>query len=370
MKILHICNDYCGSRVHASLYSELDRLGVEQTVYAHFEGVEKVGHNRIESPRVQTIYDPVLRKIHHLMFHLRVRQVYASMCRKVDGSQFDLIHASTLFSDGALALKLHRRFRTPYVVAVRKTDVYRFLKLGPHTWPMGRQILLHASKIIFISDALKEAFFRHPMIAAMSAALVDKVMVQPNGIDDFWIDHQSVRTSYTHNLIYVGKFDDNKNVIRLIEAVKSLQSAIPDIHIDLVGGTGGCHAQVLAEVEAHPDLITYRGQVFERPLLQSLYAQNSVFCMPSVNETFGLVYVEALTQGLPVLCTRGQGIDGLFEQRVGEFVDAKEVDSIASGIRSLLANPMDYCCSVDFGQFRWSAIAERYMNLFNEIITR
>ena len=38
MRILHICNDYCGSKVHANLYRRLDELGVEQTVYAYYRG--------------------------------------------------------------------------------------------------------------------------------------------------------------------------------------------------------------------------------------------------------------------------------------------------------------------------------------------
>lgn len=370
MKILHICNDYCGSKVHSSLYSELDRLGVDQIVYTHFEGAKKIGRNRIESSRVQVVYDPVLRKIHHLLFHLRVEQVFASMCQKVDVAGVELIYASTLFSDGALALRLHRKWGLPYVVAVRKTDVYRFLKLGPHTWPMGRQILLHASKIVFISEALKEAFFRHPMVARMAPRLMGKVMVQPNGIDDFWIDNQAASATQSNNLIFVGKFDDNKNVLRLMEAVGRLQATIPDIHLDLVGGTGIRHEQVMARVEACPQLFTYHGQVFERPRLKELYSQNAAFCMPSINETFGLVYVEALSQGLPVLCAKGQGVDGLFDQPVGEFVEAKDVDSIANGIRALLTRRQSYDCNVDFEQFRWRVIAERYLILFNEIITR
>lgn len=371
MKILHICNDYCGSKVHERLCAELDRLGAEQMVYAHFEGRDKVGRNRIDSARMQYVYDPMLRKVHHYLFHLRVHDVYASMMRQIGSpADFDLIHAATLFSDGALALKLHRRYGTPYVVAVRKTDVYRFLRLGPHTWPMGRRILLEASKVVFISKALMEAFERHPMIQAMLPRIKHKLVLQPNGIDDYWIDNCVPQSSARNGLIYVGKFDANKNVLRLMDAVEQLQQRIPDVHLDLVGGTDSQHELVLARVKSHPELYTYHGQIFERPLLKELYARNAVFCMPSINETFGLVYIEALSQGLAVLCSRGQGIDGLFAAKVGEFVDPASADAIEAGLYALLTQRENYATQLDFEQFRWSAIACRYMDFFTELITQ
>lgn len=372
MKILHICNDYCGSKVHARLYAEFDQSGAEQTVYAHFDKRRKVGANLIDSERVRIVYDQILKPWHHYLFHLRVAQVYASMTRQIDAGGFDIIHAATLFSDGALAYKLHCCYGTPYVVAVRKTDVYRFLRLGPHTWPIGRKILLGAERIVFISKALQDAFVRHPMITSLLPKIQDKLVLQPNGIEDYWIDNSSKENDGDrgHGLVYVGKFDANKNVLRLMDAVVNLRRRIPDVHLDLVGGGDSQHDVVLAKIESYPELFTYHGPIFDRPSLREIYARNAVFCMPSINETFGLVYVEALSQGLPVLCAQSQGIDGLFMDRVGEFVDPLSVDSIESGLFALLTQQAQYQTHVDFEQFRWATIAKRYWQMFEEIIRK
>lgn len=369
MKILHITNDYCGSKVHARLVSELDRLGMEQDVYTHFEDAARVGQNPIESDRVHIVYDPVLKKIHHYLFHLRVHEVYASMMRQVDPSRYDLVHASTLFSDGALAYRLHKKYGKPFVLAVRKTDVYRFLRLGPHTWPMGRKILLAASRIVFISPSLQKAFEQHPMVRELLPEIKTKFMLQPNGIDEYWLDVQPARKvgqCDKGKIIYVGKFDANKNVLRLIDAVAGLRDAVPGVHLDLVGGTGSLHEQVLAKVAQYPEMLQYHGQIFDRSALREIYARNSVFAMPSINETFGLVYIEAMTQGLSVLFTKGQGIDGLFDASVGAAVDAQSVDSIKEGLLGLIVSGMG-CPPIDFEQFRWSVIASRYLQVFNEI---
>lgn len=370
MRILHICNDYCGSLVHARLYCELDREGVEQTVYAHFDNRREVGAHPIASDRVRIVYDQIVKPWHHYLFHLRVSRAYASMTRQIDPSGFDIVHAATLFTDGALAYRLYRQFGTPYVVAVRKTDVYRFLKLGPHTWPMGYDILLHAARIVFISKALLDAFLRHPMVRHLLPRIQGKMVLQPNGIEDYWIVNAvgEVGRSGGNGLVYVGKFDANKNVLRLMEAVKLVQQRVPDVHLDLVGGGDKQHDAVMAQVEAHPQLFAYHGPIYDRPALREVYARNAVFCMPSINETFGLVYMEALSQGLPVLCARGQGIDGLFAEQVGEFVDPLSVDAMVEGLIRLLTQRDRYRQHIGFEPFRWANIASRYEQMFDEII--
>ena len=81
--------------------------------------------------------------------------------------------------------------------------------------------------------------------------------------------------------------------------------------------------KVLALVQQNPETLAYLGKIYEKDKLQAVYAQNSIFAMPSLAETFGLVYVEAMSQGLSVLYTKGEGIDGLFEEHIGEAVTPK-----------------------------------------------
>lgn len=61
----------------------------------------------------------------------------------------------------------------------------------------------------------------------------------------------------------------------------------------------------------------------------------SVFAMPSIFETFGLVYLEALSQNLPVVYTKGQGIDGMFDNTVGIGVDPLSVEEIKNAIKMI-----------------------------------
>jgi glycosyltransferase involved in cell wall biosynthesis len=44
------------------------------------------------------------------------------------------------------------------------------------------------------------------------------------------------------------------------------------------------------------------------------YRNSDIFIMPSYNETFGLVYIEAMSQGLPIIYTQNEGVDGYFKE--------------------------------------------------------
>ncbi len=75
------------------------------------------------------------------------------------------------------------------------------------------------------------------------------------------------------------------------------------------------------------------GFVGEKEKLLEIYRQCDVLVVPSFRESFGLIYVEALTQGLPVVYTKGQGFDGNFEDgHIGYSIQPESPESIAEAI--------------------------------------
>ena len=240
------------------------------------------------------------------------------------------------------------------------------LGYAPHTWHLGRKVLLNASKIVFISVALKKKFCGHVAIKGILPQIEDKFVVQPNGIDDYWIDHVQRREREGRHILYVGKFDSNKNIVRLIKAISALQQSYPDLQLDLVGGKGNQEKKVKGFIRKYPQWIHYHGEVYDKDVLRKIYDSNDIFAMPSIFETFGLVYIEALTQNLRLLYTKGQGIDGLFGKSVGESVNPLSVKDIRCGLAKLLSCRYEYTGNqnIDFELFRWSAIANVYKDMY------
>jgi len=370
-KVLHICNDFTYSKVHAELYQKLDGQGVEQIVYTPFRNQALEGNNRFEGQRTEIIYAPILKQIHRLLFHRKIEVTVKNISRTVDLNTIRCVHATTLFSDGTVALQLKKQYGIPYIVAVRNTDLNAFLNYAPHLWWLHREILQEADKVIFITPNLQKRLLSHWTVRSIRKKIEPKCVVMPNGISAYWQEHLDLdgnRHAQNHSAIYVGNFDNNKNVLTLMNAIMQLKSSIPDIHLDLVGGTGEQEKAVIEMVNAHPDIFKYHGRIFDKPLLQSLYQQNSVFAMVSKHETFGLVYVEAMSQGLTVLYTLNEGIDGLFNEKIGEGVNPLDGKAIAQALQQLFTHPNNYQMldKQRLQDFDWTLIAQKYQQIYFE----
>lgn len=372
MKILHLCNDFAGSAVHSELYRRLDQFGVDQVVYCPIRSAKLEGNNFFDGKNTEIIYSNLIKLHHRLCFHLKINDIVKDVEKRVNLSEVNCVHATTLFSDGAVALKLKQKYGIPFIVAIRNTDVNVFMRFTPHLWNIHREVIQEAEKVIFISPNLQHRVATHWTLSKQVDILAQKGLVVPNGLSDFWL--QNLDTAHVaedpYSIIYVGKFDTNKNVLRLMHAVFRLRSSIPDIHLSLVGGGGEQEHTVKQLVEHFPALFSYHGKITDKVLLRNMYRKNRVFAMPSKKETFGLVYLEAMSQGLHVLYTRGEGIDGMFAKKVGEAVNALSEEEICEGLEKMLQHPDEYenLQPIDFEGFDWEKIAQLYYGIYTGVI--
>ena len=368
-KVLHICNDFTYSKVHTELYQKLDQRGVEQIIYSPIRKKELEGLNSFEGEHTRIIYSYILRPYHRTFFNLKIDKICKDIAKQVDLSEISYVHATNLFSDGAVALRLKEMYGIPFITAVRNSDVNTFLRYTPHLWWVHRAVIRKADHIISITPALQNRLNSHWTLLGMRDIVKAKNIVIANGINDYWLQNlrpEAEQHAQNHRIVFVGNFDSNKNVVRLAEAALSLKKEIPDIHLDLVGGSGNMEDKVLALVQQNPETLAYLGKIYEKDKLQAVYAQNSIFAMPSLAETFGLVYVEAMSQGLSVLYTKGEGIDGLFEEHIGEAVTPTSLESIQKALKELLTHPEKYQSvpKERFADFDWNGIAQKYQALY------
>lgn len=371
MKILHIANDFCHTKVHLNLFKMLDEKGVEQIIYNPVRDKSHIGRNSFKGNHTRIVYSYVVKPFHKYFYHIKRRTVFKDLVKQIDVREINLSHASTLFTDGGLAYKLYKKYHIPYVVAVRNTDVNGFLELLPNTWIAGLKILLHAEKIFFISEGLKKKFENHFIIRLILKKIKHKFVLIPNGIDDYFLNHISHEICCKNKIIYVGDFSANKNVVRLAKAVLRLRQdpGFEDTVLTIVGGGKNKTNEVEQIITSNPEVFNYLGKVYDKQKLCEIFRSNSVFAMPSIHETFGLVYLEALSQNLPVLYTKGQGIDGLFAPTIGLGINPLSENEIYLALKQLLSQRKVFSNNdVNFEDFRWADIADKYIAHYKECL--
>ena len=371
MTVLQIANDFCNTKVHSNLFKALDSLGVEQTIYNAVRFADKVGRNKFESQHAKFIYRFIVKPWHKYFYHIKAKCVYTDLVHSINVADYQVVHASTLFTDGILAYRLYKRHHLPYVVAVRGTDINGFLDHAPHTWIDGWKILLNASKIVFISRALCYKFKQHRVIMPILNKIEHKIVIKANGIDDFFLDNICKQKHFGRKVIYIGNFSNNKNVIRTCEAVLKLRKIVgyEDVTITLVGGGKEKDERIHTLIKNNPSAINYMGPIYEKEELVRILREHKLFVMASIHETFGLVYVEALSQNLPIIFTKGQGVDGMFDSTAGVAINPLDTDNIMEAVKTILdGNGNLSNKNISFEDFIWSNIARYYYELYQNVI--
>ncbi|KGK29133.1 glycosyltransferase family 4 protein [Cellulophaga sp. E6(2014)] len=373
MKCLHICNDFHGSKVHSNLYEKLDDIGLTQIIYNPIKKTVDLSKNLFSLNNRESTIVPSkpLKNYHRILFRNKISYLKKDVQSKVNLSEINVIHATTLFSDGALAYELSMKYNIPFISAVRTTDLNVFLKYRIDLNSKCLKIIRKASKLIFISDTLKNQFLSNSFIKKHFKEIEKKCIVKYNGIDDFWLNNivstSKVKSDVT-KIIYVGSLIPRKNVINLTSAVLKLNQQQIRCELSIIGGGGSDEIKIKQISSENPEIIKYLGPISDKKLLAQEYAKSDFFAMPSIIETFGLVYIEALSQGLPLLYSKNDGIDGVFDINIGEKCNNRSLDDITINLQKLISNSITYEIEkIDFSIFNWKNIAISYLDIYKSI---
>src|SRR5690606_3817810 len=371
--LLHITNDYSGSMVYKNLVGELDNLGLPQIVYNPIKEESRVGKNKIElnAKGSEIIYSHILNKTTDRIFYKKkIKKIVKDIESKVDFSKIKMIHAHTWYSDGGVAYLSSQKYNIPYIVAVRNTDLNVHYKYFIQHRKFGSKILNNAARIILIGEYQKMFFDKQMSIGYSNE---NKMMIIPNGVDSYWIKNAESFVHKTENapfkILYVGTFIKRKKLVELQKAIIDISEEnkiVCQLHI--VGGGGKQTKEILDNVDKHPDLFIYYGKIYDKNELKDIYSNSHIFAMPSKHETFGLVYVEAMLQGLPILYTANEGIDGFYEEKIGEKVISSEVEEIKQKVLELIKNYDSYTIPTQklIENHNWKNIAQIYQEIYNK----
>lgn len=170
-------------------------------------------------------------------------------------------------------------------------------------------------------------------------------------------------------LVYVGGINPHKNLLGLLEALPSVVSEHPELHLAIVGSTTGEGfwdnvGEVRAFVAAHPplpDRVHFTGYI-DDPALVELLNGAAALVFPSLWEGFGLPAVEAMSCGVPVLASDCSSLPEVVGE-AGLYFEPRDPLSIADCLRRFLGdaalrNRLSDAALVRASTFTWERAAE------------
>jgi glycosyltransferase involved in cell wall biosynthesis len=371
MKVLHINSYYSGRSFYKNLYDKQVEKGLDIDVFvpAASSTLNISNLNLGDYTKISVNHG----KYDRFIFHLKHKKIYKDIVNKIDVENYSIMHAHSLFSNGYIAMKLQQKYGIPYIVAVRNTDVNTFFKYMVHLRKLGIEILKRAEKIIFLSKPYRDFVIEKYIPNNLRKEIVEKTLIIPNGIDDYWFQNRGNVKNITNGkklkLLYVGVINKNKNVTSIIKAIEYLFQKEYEITFTIVGKV---EDESIYEEIKNLSYVNYIPPIPKDKLI-NIYREHDIYVMVSKHESFGLVYAEAMSQGLPVIYSRGQGFDGQFAQGVvGYSVQSNSSEEIELRIIEIV-NRYEFIsenCLRFSDKFMWEVIEDKYMNIYKEVCNK
>lgn len=177
-----------------------------------------------------------------------------------------------------------------------------------------------------------------------------------------------------HRLLFVGRLVPVKGVAPLLEAVAKLKQSGNKVKLDLVGTGSKSYTKYLKAlvkklgISSEVRWLGFRSH----KQVQSMYASYGAVILPSLQESFGLVAVEALASGVPLVATRAGGLAESVNSKVAQTIPRANSTAIAKAIQSMWNHKKLTDRRISAGlrwvsRFSWPRAATRYRGIFKQL---
>jgi len=284
------------------------------------DGIHVIGTTGLDVPGIRG-----------LMFRRNAKKALNDLVEKED---IDIIHGHYLYPAGAAAVDVGKKHNIKTYVTAHGSDMFELYKSHPLIRPIIKKVIKNADGVFAVSNALKQEIIKTGI-----EGISDKVKLSWNSVD---IDKFSpeVNNSFKkeHNLedkpivLFVGNLIKRKNVDSLLEAKKIAKT---DYYLVIVGD-GPLYKQLTKKVndENIPDVL-FTGS---RNDVENIIPSCDVLILPPFSESFGLVLIEALACGKPVIGSDVGGIVEIITDDVGLLIDPNNINSISGAIDKMIGD--------------------------------
>jgi len=313
-----------------------------------------------------------------LLFNHFLTKRMADVTQSID---FDVIHVHDwLAAFSGISFKHY--LKKPMVLTVHSTEIGRAQGLhSPDSFSINGiewWATYEADRVIVCSQSMKNEICGHFNLP------LDKVDVIPNAIDttkyQTSVDRGSVRQRYGVGygeklILCVGRLVPQKGIEYFIRAIPIIAKRYPEAKFIIVGEGW---SRDLLEAEARSSgqgrKIQFTGFASDQEVI-NLMTSADALVVPSVYEPFGIVALEGMATGVPVVASKVDGLAEVIEHdRTGVFVYPRSPESIAWGVDQVLSDPGHAKWLTENAKeelrkaYSWEAVAMKTVEVYRKVV--
>lgn len=288
----------------------------------------------------------------------------------------DVVHSHSLLPQGWVVECCRRWFGTPHVTTSHGNDVFG-LRAGGLMGILKRRVVRRADLITVNSRATRDAVLALGAVAGK----IRRIPAMPNPFrtaapGEREVVPEVVRNGSRPAILFVGRVIEDKGVGVFLEALARLAEEVSEVAGWLVGeGQNRSRFERRARELGIRERLHWAGWVDPEAVPRWMEAAD-LLVVPSLREAQGLVVVEAMLGGCPVVASRVGGIPDMIEDGVcGRLVKPGDAMSLAEAIREVIENPekrADYVAAARVratAEFAPSVAAGKTLDLYRDLLT-
>ncbi len=249
----------------------------------------------------------------------------------------DVLHAQSILFGGYAAQRVGRDFGIPYLIT-KHSSTYLSHSLVPWQIPYVEAALKHANRLLSVSTALTRQTAPY--------AEGRTIHVVPNMVDTDFFTLPPANRSCSENEVFrfvtIALFTPEKGLDILLRAFAAAFAGNASVKLE-IGGDGGAAVQLrtLAHELNIADQVEFLGLLSREQVREALWRAHA-FVLPSHIETFGVVLIEAMATGLPVIATQCGGPEDFVTPEVGLLIPPGDVTALKNALVMMVENRMHY----------------------------
>ncbi|WP_223249802.1 glycosyltransferase [Anoxybacillus ayderensis] len=307
---------------------------------------------------------PKIRRGSSIIYYLKLRNIFARLIK--EGKKPDIIHAHSVLWGGWASAKISKKYKIPLIITEHSTAFLRGL-IKEYQIPFIKEAFDQAKKVIVVGPGLEQELRKYTK--------KEKIQLIPNIVDTSrFKPNDNIKKSNKFRFFSLAFLTHKKGFDVLLKAFAKAFKGNEEVEL-VIGGDGeerGNLEKLTVDLGIEKQ-VTFLGEL-SREQAATEMQKCDVFVLASRFETFGVVFIEALACGKPIIATKCGGPEMIANQKNGLLVANQNIAELSNALLKIKLNYSRYrkeeIISDCYTRFSKDKVCEQIIKQYIKIINK